>query len=735
MKTIIYLVIPCLLAGFGVFAQAPGVQTVKGRVIDKDAQQAIIGANVVLAGSDPIIGTITDLNGYFVLNNVPVGRATLTISYLGYHPVSRNQVLVRSGKATFVNVELEESTITMEELIITADQDKTAINNDMALVSARGFNIEETTRYAGSLNDPARMATSFAGVANTNDGRNDIIIRGNSPAGLLWRMGGLDIPNPNHYGSFGSTGGPVSMLNNNQLANSDFITAAFPAEYGNALSGVFDLSLRNGNADEHEFLGQIGFNGLEFGAEGPISKKNRSSYMVNYRFSTLEFVSSLGFDFGTGAAIPKYQDLSYKIDLPTKKGAFEIFGMMGKSDIELLGSEQDLDNGGDLYGSETQDVYNSTNLLVNGASYRHNLSKKAFLKFTAGYIHTTEETIIDSLIYDNETTISGKERAMESLYELDKFTAHINFNKKFNAKNNLSAGYIADFHLIDMNNKYRIPNTDEFTSVRSANNSAYLGRAYVQWKHKFSDQLQMSAGVNSQFFDISESFIAEPRFGMSYQLNPQNTVSFGYGLHSQLQSLPIYFTNYTAPDGTTIQTNRDLDFVRSHHLVAGYDKMFGPNLHLKIEAYYQSIFDAAVDSLPSTFSMLNEGADFGNPDNSFLVNNGKGENYGLDLTLEKFFSNQYYFMVTGSLYDSKYQASDEQWRNTAFNGRYMLSVVAGKEWKVGNMNTIGVDIKYKGAGGRYYTPVDLELLRLQEMKSEMNRRRLRHSSTITCGLI
>jgi hypothetical protein len=163
MKTIIYLVIPCLLAGFGVFAQAPGVQTVKGRVIDKDAQQAIIGANVVLAGSDPIIGTITDLNGYFVLNNVPVGRATLTISYLGYHPVSRNQVLVRSGKATFVNVELEESTITMEELIITADQDKTAINNDMALVSARGFNIEETTRYAGSLNDPARMATSFAG--------------------------------------------------------------------------------------------------------------------------------------------------------------------------------------------------------------------------------------------------------------------------------------------------------------------------------------------------------------------------------------------------------------------------------------------------------------------------------------------------------------------------------------------------------------------------------------------
>lgn len=707
MKKTIYLI---LLLAFGtvLHAEEPKVQTVKGRVTDKDAGQPIIGAAVVIAGTNPVVGTITDTQGYFSLEKIPVGRINLTISYVGYHPVSRNEILVLSAKETSIQVELEESITALEELVISADKDKTILNNDMALVSARGFNLEETMRFAGALNDPARMATSFAGVANTNDGRNDIIIRGNSPTGLLWRMNGLDIPNPNHYGILGTTGGPVTMLNNNQLANSDFMTAAFPAEYGNALSGVFDLSLRNGNADRHEFLGQVGFNGLEFGAEGPISRKNRSSYMVNYRYSTMGLAKAAGFDFGTGAAVPEYQDLSYKINLPTKKGAFELFGMMGKSDIELLGSEQDLENGSDLFGNETEDIYNSNKLMVNGLSYRHNLSSKAFLKFTMGYVYTRENTYVDSLIYEGPSTIRGSERLQQMSYELGKYTTNISFNKKFSAKDHLVAGYIGDFHNIEIDHEYRIPGTDDFVKLRSADDRAYLGRLYAQWKHKFSDRFQATLGFNNQYFDLSDSYTLEPRIGMNYRLSPQSSVSLGYGLHSQLQPLPVYFTNHTAADGSIFQTNRDLGFVRAHHFVAGYDRMIGANLHLRVEAYYQYILDAAVDSLPSTYSILNEGADFGNTDRSFLQNNGEGENFGLDITLEKFFSNNYYFMITGSLFDSKYLASDRIWRNTAFNGRYMFNIVAGREWKVNGRNTFAVDIKFKAAGGRYYTPVDLE---------------------------
>jgi hypothetical protein len=708
MKNAIYFL---LLFGMshGLMAQDSGLQTVKGRIIDKDAQQPIIGATIIIKDSDPIIGTTSDLNGYFAINKVPVGRVDLQISFVGYYPVARNQILVLSAKETFLQIEMEESVTAMEELVITADQDKTAINNDMALVSARGFNIEQTMRFAGALNDPARMATSFAGVANTNDGRNDIIIRGNSPIGLLWRMEGLDIPNPNHYGVLGTTGGPVTMLNNNQLANSDFMTAAFPAEYGNALSGVFDLSLRNGNADNHEFLGQIAFNGFELGAEGPLSRKNRSTYMVNYRYSTLGVASAAGFDFGTGAAIPKFQDLSYKINVPTKKGSWDIFGMWGKSDIDLIGSDQELAEGGDLYGEETEDIYNRNDQLVTGISYRHNLSKKAFLKFTGGYIQTKTSTVIDSLLYADANTIVGKERNIETNLELNKFTSHVSFNMKFNARNHLVAGYISDFHQIDMNTRQRIPNTDEFRVSRSAvDEHAYLGRFYTQWKHKFSDRFQTSVGVNSQFFDLSESIVAEPRASLSYQVAPKSTLSLGYGLHSQQQPLPLYFTTAVLDDGTPLQTNKGLDFVRSHHLVAGYDQMLGENLHLKVEGYYQRIFDAAVQSTPSTYSALNEGADFGGLDKTYLINEGEGENYGVDITLEKFFSNNYYFMVTGSLYDSKYLASDKKWRNSAFNGRYMVNLLGGKEWKVGARNSLAFDFKLKAAGGRYYTPVDLE---------------------------
>jgi len=154
-------------------------------------------------------------------------------------------------------------------------------------------------------------------VNSAKDQRNDIIIRGNSPSGLLWRLEDTDIPNPNHFAEGGTTGGPVGMLNNNLLVNSDFFTSAFPAEYGNALSGVFDLKMRNGNTDRHEFLFQSGFNGFELGAEGPFNKKHQSSYLANYRYSTLQLVDNI-IDFGT-SGVPKYQDFSYKLNFPLKK--------------------------------------------------------------------------------------------------------------------------------------------------------------------------------------------------------------------------------------------------------------------------------------------------------------------------------------------------------------------------------------------------------------------------------
>nr|MBP8917628.1 carboxypeptidase-like regulatory domain-containing protein [Chitinophagales bacterium] len=233
-------------------------QTVRGQVIDNQSKTTLPGVNIIVLDVNPVIGAVSDMDGYFVIENVPIGRISIQATYVGYEPFIANNLELTSGKELMLNFEMAEQVVKMEEVVIKASDDKIETNNEMTTVSARQFTIEESMRYAGARNDVSRMAQNFAGVRGANDAVNDIIIRGNSPVGLLWRLEGIDIPNPNHFGDFGSTGGPVSMLNNNVLANSDFLTGAFPAEYGNGISGVFDLKMRNGNYEKHEFLGQVG---------------------------------------------------------------------------------------------------------------------------------------------------------------------------------------------------------------------------------------------------------------------------------------------------------------------------------------------------------------------------------------------------------------------------------------------------------------------------------------------
>ena len=688
--------------------KAQDTQTIRGTVIDKDSKYPLVGVSIVLVDSNPIVGTVTDLNGNFELHEVPIGRQSFILSFVGYKESRVNNLLVLSGKELSLNLELEESVMALDEIVVFAQDDKLKINNGMATVSARAFDLEETTRYAGSLNDPARMASNFAGITNANDGRNDIIIRGNSPNGLLWRLEGIDIPNPNHYGSFGTTGGPVSILNNNQLAKSDFLTAAFPAEYGNATAGIFDLQLRNGNQSKREYLAQIGFNGFELGAEGPFSPGGRGSYLVNYRYSTLGVFETLGFDFGTGAAVPQYQDISFKVNLPVKTGRFTVFGVGGISEIELLGSEHELDSE-DLFGNETEDIYNDNTMGVLGVSYTHFFNSKTFAKLTLGGSHANFNVEQDSLIFEGDETIIDIIRNQNIDNTQNKYTVHFTFNKKLNAKNTVVTGTVLDRYNFDFKHHVRIPDTDQFKSNRSFDGTSLLTRIYLQWQHKFSDKFSLNTGAQFQNFELSNSNNVEPRVGLKYQFKHNQSFGLGYGLHSQLQPLPLYFQDIKLSDGTIVKSNEDLDFVRSHHFVVSYDRNFGSDLRLKLETYYQYIFDAGVDNFPSTFSTLNIGADFDVPDKGFLVNEGTGKNYGIELTLEKFFSHSYYFLLTTSLFESEYQPSDGEWRNTAFNGKYVLNLLGGKEWKIGGKNNVlAVDTKLTTAGGRYYTPIDLK---------------------------
>jgi len=679
-------------------------QTIKGVVVDKQTQSPLPGVIVQVLNSDPVLGNSTDEKGEFKIPNVPIGRWQLKIYGISYKEKVITIVL-NSGKESVNNIELEESVIQGEEVVVTVEQDKTGSNNKMNTVSARLFSAEEAARYAGSRNDPARMAANFAGVSGANDSRNDIIIRGNSPLGVLWRLNGLDIPNPNHFGNAGSTGGPVSILNNNTLDNSDFMTGAFVADYGNATAGVFDLRMRKGNNEKFEFLGQMGFNGFELGAEGPLSKNKNSSFLLDYRYSTLSVFKALNIDFGTGDAVPQYQDLTFKTDLNTNKaGKFSFWGIGGISYIALL--ESDKKEGQDLYGYSSRDTYFRSNVGASGLSHTYLFKNNSYLKTNAGVSGSYNNIIADRIDTSFHTPKNLKPEYRQTTQTIH-YVVNSTYNKKFNAKNFVNGGVYADiFNTMFVDSTDNLFGVNTFTTLRDYKGNSALLRGFVQWQHKFTDDFLMNIGVSNQYFLLNGSNAVEPRVGLKYSINSKQAISLGGGMHSQMQPAYIYFASETV-NGQRIETNKGLDFTRAAHGVLAYDNNFARNFRLKSEIYYQYIYNAPVKSTPGYFSVLNLGANFDSPNVTNLVSTGTGYNYGLEITLEKFYSKGFYFLLTGSLFESKYKGSDGIERNTAFNGNYVVNFLAGKEFKINQKHILILDMRTTYSGGKRYTPIDI----------------------------
>ncbi|MCG8577107.1 MAG: TonB-dependent receptor [Flavobacteriales bacterium] len=675
-------------------------QTVKGTVIDKQSQFPIPGAKIQVIGADPIKAAITDANGEFIIEEVPVGRISLQIKFVGYEDAILKDLILKSGKELEVNVGLEESIAVLTKVDVVARQDKKETINKMASVSARTISTEEAGKFAGTLNDPARMAQNYAGVSGASDDRNDIIIRGNSPLGVLWRMEGIDIPSPNHFSTLGTTGGPVSMLNINNLANSDFMTSAWSANYGNALSGVFDLRLRNGNSNKREYLAQVGFNGFEFGAEGPFKKGSRPSYLANYRYSTLGVMSALGIDLGVGAAVPQYQDLTFKLNFPTKKaGKFSVWGIGGFSYIEFEATgEADSTN---LYASSDQSSRFESRTGVVGASHKYFFNKNTFYELIIAASASQTTGTIDSLDESGvETKLFGFDR------EQLKYSANLKFNRKINKKNTVTLGVIGENYVTSILDT--VWTGTDYRTVADNEGNAVLLQSYLNYQYRFNQKLTMNAGLHSQHFLLSESHAIEPRLGFRYKANNRNTFSLGSGMHSQLQPITVYFNEYVNDEGEVELPNSKLDFNKSIHSVIGHEFLISENTRIKTEVYHQYVYNVPVDTFASTFSMINEGAGFTLPSGGGFENTGTGYNYGVELTLEKFYSKGYYFLFTTSLFESKYKGSDGILRNTAFNSNYVFNLLGGKEFKLGKKNVLGFDSRVTLTGGKRYTPIDLE---------------------------
>ena len=674
----------CILS----YSQLP-TQTIRGTVIDNASNEPLPFANTILLNTG--FGASTDGQGKFIIRDVPVGRYQLQVSMIGYEPYIIKEVQVSSGKELSMTIQMKENTGLLSEVVVKPNVNKELPLNNLASVSAKMLSVEEATRYAGGFDDPARLVSSFAGVSS-NVSNNAIAIRGNSPQSLQWKMEGIEIPNPNHFAdmtTFG--GGGLTALSSQLLANSDFFSGAMPAEYSNALSGVFDIFMRNGNITPEHTV-QLGLLGIDASAEGPFKKNGSSTYLFNYRYSTLALLESI---LPENAGGTTYQDISFKLNFLTKKtGTFSLWGI-GLTDGS--GAEPKTDQSQWKYDSdkEQQDVKQYMGAV--GLSHKISLNKTQYVK-------TTLAATMNGLDYSTDGMVTNldlipKNRIHNRNYS---FVLTSYLNTKFSSRHTNKTGFTATGMKYDLLMKNVVTIGSTLNTIVSENGFSTLLSAYTNSTFNLSNIFTINGGLNAQLFTLSNNYTVEPRLGIKYRFGPSMTLSFAYGLHSRLERLNYYFVK-NQMNGEAV--NKNLDFAKSHHFVLGYDLGLSDYLHLKIETYYQRLFNVPVIA-DSSFSMINQQNDWFFAER--LQNTGSGENYGLDLSLEKYLSHGYYFMLTSSVFSSRYKGGDNIWRDTRYNRNFNFNYLFGKEWQTGKskQNSLGLNARICFQGGDHYSPVN-----------------------------
>jgi hypothetical protein len=668
---------------------------ISGKISDIDTHVPLPGATVVITGSDPVKGSVSDVDGKFRIEKITPGRYDIKASYIGYEPCLLREVLVGSGKETVLNIFLKESVSRLGAIEITASQDKKEALNSMAVISARQINMEEARRFAGGFDDPAHLVSSFAGVAD-NMNSNGIVIRGNAPKGLQWRMEGIEIANPSHFANMTTFGGGgITALSAMMLARSDFYTSAFPAEYGNALSGVFDLHLRSGNPDRREYAFQAGLTGIDASAGGPYMKGKGATYLINYRYSLFALLEPI---MPENAGLIRYQDLSFKTDFPASKaGVFSLWGI-GSTDISGQNAVENADDW--VYEYDRIDGVGKTYMGAAGLTHKVILGKKTYL--SSSIAASGNGINIDNKILDSDLTAYPDQEIKNYTWKIT-FSSQV--NHKFGPRHTNRTGFTIDRISYDQL-IMKAPGIDQpMITIADGKGRSLLCQVFSESRIDLSEKFQVNAGINTQYFALSGHYSIEPRFGMKWMVAPSHTLSAGYGLHSRLEMLQVYLIERTHGDEISYP-NKNLDFTKAQHFVAGYDYAINEYTHFKAEAYYQHLFNVPVIT-DSSWSMLNVEQDWFISDS--LVNKGKGNNYGIDLTLERFLHNGLYYVVSTSLFRSLYTGGDGIERNSRYDKTLLFSIAAGKEWYVGRghkNNVLGLNGKLSLFGGDRISPVN-----------------------------
>lgn len=669
------IILGLIFFSIGLSAQSTGKVT--GRVVENISRQPIPGVNVILERTQ--IGGATDIEGKFEISNVPIGNYQVRISAIGYTTLIRSDVVVNSARPTQLTIELAETVLELEGVTITSgffDSEPTEV------ISLKKFSYEEIRRAPGGFEDVVRALSVLPGVGQQSAGRNDLVVRGGAPSENLYLVDGFIFPTINHFGNQGATGGPLSFINLDFVEETSFSTGGFSAIYGDKLSSVLKINLREGRTDR--FGGKATISASQFGLnlEGPVQEK--SNFIFSIRRSYLDFIfNAAGFNF-----VPEYYDLlgkyNYNID-NSNRISFLFVGALDRVKFNN-NDEDDIFDNARILGSDQ-------NQYITGISYDH-LFRNGILTFSAGrsYIKFDSfqnDTLLNPIFINN--SIEAENELKGSLIYKLSLNAEINVG--------------ASVKFIDFQTDVLFPNNFITTfgdtllqnNLTADKNFSKYG-AYLQYSNLFFNKLRFNLGGRVDYFDaIDKSFYLSPRFSASYNFNNLTRLNFSTGVYHQF---PSYIWLAAG--------NNNLEAIKVYQYILGVSQRLTENLQIKLEGFYKDYKNYPASTLRPYLVLANTGAGYGGAEENFesfgfesLVSEGFGNAKGIELSVQKRSTGQgIYGLISATYAQTEFTGLDGIKRPSAFEQEWIFNLSGGyifdHQWEV--------SFKFRYASGRPITP-------------------------------
>jgi len=652
-------------------AQNKGV--IRGKVIDEETQSPVEGAIIELLNRAEKMET--DAKGEFVFGELEFDSYQIKVTSIGYNPQIISDLILYASKPLNVTIELSPQGITTEQIDVEANffQQSSDVN-----ISSLNLDYEEIRRAPGATEDISRMLQSAPGVAIGNDQRNDIIIRGGSPSENLILIDGIEVPNINHFGTDGSTSGAIGFINNKFILETDLLTGGFPSLYGDKLSGVVDINFREGS--KKNFFSDVNLSIAGFGGifEGPITEKG--SYLFSVRRSYLELIkSSIRL-----TTVPNYWDFNLKVNYDiSATDKIKVIGLLGLDKIDFSGESAK----NNPYGN-SQD---NQNTLATGVNYTK--------LFSNGYLETVlSDAYTDSFVKQIDSRSAQPIVTYSS--NNNEIILKSNLNYVLSKTLTLNAGIGSKLALINSETYLRGDTNAAGFVYDTINSSAkfdtYKLFSHVNFTAKFlKDKLTLNAGARVDYFDyIRLKAYFSPRAGATFKITPVTNINLATGIYHQS---PEYIWLSSDPN------NRNLNSIRSTHVIAGIEHYFAVDLKATAEVYYKEYKDYAVWKDIPTYILIDGGADFGPNIVGEAISAGKGIVKGFDFTLQKKLSGSgLYGIMNYSYIHSGFSAIEGGIKPGAFDPGHQVTLVAGFQFKNGWL----IGGKFKYSGGKPYTPID-----------------------------